>query len=153
MSIYVSWRKRLVALGLALWLIVGLLGSAPWASFGQGPPSPEVVGEAPRTPSPATAPTGPAPQHGRGFVPPPVDLSHLDGRWRLGASLASLASLPTQWDWREQGEHGSVTAVRDQGNCGSCYAFATLGSFESQLLIADEGTYDLSENHAAFCNY
>ncbi len=143
----ISWCKRLVALGLALWLIVGLLGSAPWASFGQGPPSPEVVGKAPRTPSLAPTPTGAALQHGRGYVPPPVDLSHLDGRWRVGPQLASL---PDQWDWREQ---GSVTAVRDQLNCGSCYAFATLASFESQLLIAGEGVYDLSENRAAFCNY
>ncbi len=147
MSIYVSWRKRLVALALALWLIVGLLGSAPWASFGQGPPSPEVVGEAPRTPSLAPIPTGAAPQHGRGYVPPPVDLSHLEGRWRPGPQLAQL---PQRWDWREE---GAVTRVQDQGPCGSCYAFATLGSFESQLLIAGEGTYDLSEMHAAHCNY
>jgi C1A family cysteine protease len=46
-----------------------------------------------------------------------------------------------------------VTAVEDQGNCGACYAFATLGSFESQLLINGQGTYDFSENHAAECVY
>ena len=145
MSIYVSWRKRLVALGLALWLLVGLLGSAPWASFGQGPPSPEVVGEAPRTPSPA--PTTAGQVHARGYVPPPVDLSHLDGRWRVGPQLAQL---PGSWDWRAEGK---VTGVQDQGDCGSCYAFATLGSFESQLLITGEGSYDLSEMHATHCHY
>ena len=147
----ISWRKRLVALGLALWLIIGLLGSALHTSSSHASPPPEgwqtpqLLGEAPRTPSPA--PTTASQVHGRGYVPPPVDLSHLDGRWRPGPQLASL---PDQWDWRDQ---GVVTRVQDQGACGACYAFATLATLESQLLMAGEGTYDFSEKHAIFCNY
>jgi len=150
----VSRRKHLFTLGLVLWLIVGLLGGALHASSSHASPpmegwqTPGFLGEAPRTPSPA--PTAGGQAHGRGYVPPRVDLSHLDGRWRTGADLAALASLPTQWDWRQQ---GAVTRVQDQGPCGACYAFGTLGSFESQLLIADASLYDLSEKHAAFCNY
>ncbi len=68
-----------------------------------------------------------------GYKASPVDLSHLkelsedqavvQGRQRLG--------LPSSYDLRPTGK---LTAVRDQGNCGSCWAFATYGSLESNLL-------------------
>ena len=145
------WRRRLLPLVLALWLATGILGSAPHAWAAQSSPHPEHPagherpGLALNSPSPT--PTSSRQPHARGYLPPPVDLSHLEGNWRPGPQLASL---PERWDWRD---HGAVTYVQDQGACGSCYAFGTLASFESQLLIAGEGTYDLSEKHAAQCNY
>jgi C1A family cysteine protease len=47
-------------------------------------------------------------------------------------------------------EDGMVTDVRDQGNCGSCWAFAALAAVESSLLINDEIT-DLSEQELVDC--
>lgn len=84
---------------------------------------------------------------GRGYVPPKVDLSHLNGQWRLAPQSATV---PIRWDWREQ---GMVTYVQDQGECGACYAFATLASMESQHLFQGQPEYDFSENNVIECNY
>ncbi len=65
------------------------------------------------------------------------------------ALRAESVTLPAKWDWREQ---NGVTDVRNQGNCGSCWAFATIGSFESQLKIKQDTTVDLSEQHLVSCN-
>jgi len=88
-----------------------------------------------------------------GFIPPPMDLSHLTGQ-RMPDSFVFQSPkgdiLPTSWDWRTQGK---VTPVGDQGYCGSCYAFASIGNIESKMLIDGAGTYDFSENHAKECNW
>ena len=57
--------------------------------------------------------------------------------------------LPASWDWRD---HNGVTAIRNQGGCGSCWAFGAIGSFESLLLIKDSISSDLSEQHLVSCN-
>ncbi len=85
---------------------------------------------------------------GRGFVPPRMDLSHLTGQ-RMPLRYVALQA-PAQWDWRAQGK---VTPVKNQGACGSCYAFASLANLESKLLVDGGGALDLSENNAKECNW
>jgi C1A family cysteine protease len=85
---------------------------------------------------------------GTGFIPPPMDLSHLKGQRMLDA--AATLALPSEWDWRDM---GMVTPVRDQASCGSCYAFGTLANFESKMLMDGAGTFNFSENHAKECNW
>jgi C1A family cysteine protease len=85
------------------------------------------------------------PVPGTGFIPPPVDLSHI----RAGLASRTL-TLPSRFDWREA---GMVTSVKHQGYCGSCYAFASIGCFEARLLVGGEGSYDLSENNVKECEW
>jgi C1A family cysteine protease len=96
------------------------------------------------------APTRPPPLNPppprTGYIPLPIDLSHLKGD-RMPVRVRS-EDLPTKWDWRDQ---GVVTAVQDQNPCGACYAFASLANFESKLQIDGAGTYDFSENNAKEC--
>ncbi|UCD95601.1 MAG: VCBS repeat-containing protein, partial [Candidatus Zixiibacteriota bacterium] len=83
-----------------------------------------------------------------GFIPPPIDLSHLKAQ-EIPDELKHIQP-PARWDWRE---HGIITPVQNQGNCGSCYAFASLANIESKLLIDGAGSYDFSENNVKECEW
>ncbi|XP_075707555.1 dipeptidyl peptidase 1 [Rhinoderma darwinii] len=41
--------------------------------------------------------------------------------------------LPDAWDWRNVQGVSFVSPVRNQGSCGSCYAFSTMGMLESRI--------------------
>lgn len=77
--------------------------------------------------------------HGLGYAPAPVYLPHLIG---AAAPRAVAAALPVSYDLRTTGK---LTPVKDQGACGSCWAFATMGSLESMLRPSE--TWDFSENN------
>ena len=53
-------------------------------------------------------------------------------------------------DWRATGD---VTEVRDQGRCGSCWAFSALGAVEAARLINFDIDEDLSEQELVNCVY
>ena len=99
--------------------------------------------------APQIAPSRPdvalEPEPGRGFIPPPFDLPPVDAPLPRG-----MLPLVARFDWRESGK---VTSVKNQGACGSCYAFAAAGNIESRLLIDGVGTVDISENNLKECEY
>ncbi|MFA8300183.1 MAG: GEVED domain-containing protein [Hyphomicrobiales bacterium] len=60
-----------------------------------------------------------------------------------------VRNLPSYYNLAEQGK---VTPVRDQGTCGSCWAFGSVAGFESKILKKDGNSRDLSEQYAVSCN-
>ncbi|XP_071520204.1 dipeptidyl peptidase 1-like [Panulirus ornatus] len=50
------------------------------------------------------------------------------------------AAMPATWDWRNISGISYVSPVRNQGNCGSCYAFASMGGLEARVRILTNNT-------------
>ena len=66
--------------------------------------------------------------------------------------LARSVGQPTSWDWRK---HGLVTRVKNQGQCGSCWAFSATEEIESQWLKAGHGdvnTLELAPQQIVDCD-
>jgi len=60
-----------------------------------------------------------------------------------------LPKLPAEVDWRTQ---GAVTPVKDQGQCGSCWAFSTTGVLEGFYFINNGKLLSFSEQQIVDCD-
>jgi C1A family cysteine protease len=80
-----------------------------------------------------------------GYIPRMTDSSYL-AETNQNKNYTAAAALPATFDWRASQK---VTPVKDQGTAGTCWAFGTLASLESRILIMDNQEYDLSELNLA----
>jgi C1A family cysteine protease len=115
--------------------------------------------------------TEPAGEYALGYVPGPDDhsleeresISNASNRrfMALASTAGAAPAYPPAIDWRQfpglaplpAGNY--VTAVRDQGTCGSCVAFGALAAFESAIKIKATNpatAIDLSEADLFYCH-
>ncbi|GKY95170.1 hypothetical protein MPSEU_000480500 [Mayamaea pseudoterrestris] len=59
-----------------------------------------------------------------------------------------VSRLPDQVDWRTK---GVTTPVKNQGMCGSCWAFASTAVLESHIAIQTDILFELSEQQIVSC--
>jgi len=61
----------------------------------------------------------------------------------------NITDPPTTWDWRTK---GATTAVKDQKQCGSCWAFSATENIESVNQIASKGLPTLGPQQIVDCD-
>jgi C1A family cysteine protease len=97
-------------------------------------------------------------------------LSEKEKKMRLGASenddlvaeflsspetapVPAIEGAPYTVDWRNVTGVSYVSPIKNQGSCGSCWAFATTAGLESQVMIATAGMpIDISEQILVSCS-
>jgi C1A family cysteine protease len=97
-----------------------------------------------------------------GVTPPPGELTAEQAAQRAAQMQASIRAealmavgAPSAYDLRNVGGGNYVTAIKDQGSCGSCVAFGAVAAVESTLRVqrGDPNlVVDLSEAHLFFCH-
>jgi cathepsin C len=75
---------------------------------------------------------GGVPKYGRFPFPSTTPASH--------KVLLKANQLPDRFDWRDVSGDSYVSPVRNQGGCGSCYAFSSMGMLEARYRLLTNNT-------------
>ena len=72
-----------------------------------------------------------------------------------GVGVPAPLALPTSFDWRSVSSNNWMTPIKDQGQCGSCWAFGALAAVEARMKLAANNPGllpDLSEQQMLSCS-
>jgi C1A family cysteine protease len=87
-----------------------------------------------------------------GVLPPRSTVSYTNPKY--SQRLPGSPALPARFDWRNYNGQNYVSSVKDQGQCGSCWAFAVTAALESKAMITQSKSdnLDLSEQIVLSCS-
>lgn len=87
------------------------------------------------------------------FVIPDYEPATNDGIATAATTEEEEDPYVKEWDWRNRHGKNWMTPVKDQGGCGSCWAFATLGTLEAYINLYYNRllNLDLSEQELVSC--
>jgi C1A family cysteine protease len=74
----------------------------------------------------------------------------VDGAVPVLVDVARAGDIPDTWSWVDQGK---TTAVKDQGQCGSCWAFSATEGVESAWMMANNSQVVLSPQQVVSCDH
>merc|ERR1719469_1303592 len=91
-----------------------------------------------------------------GSIPPVISMGFSKSKGFQGkpshsetVPLLELTDVPSSYDWRQQ---GYTNAVKDQGQCGSCWAFAAVANIEGAGFVSTGKLASLSEQQLNDCD-
>ncbi|MBR0044867.1 MAG: hypothetical protein IJP56_08535, partial [Synergistaceae bacterium] len=92
----------------------------------------------------------------RGYIPDPVDLSHLNDNppiLNFNKPQSKLINVRDAANYTIYKSNPNLTDVKNQGGYGTCWAHAAIGALEANARKNSLGNLDLSEFHMAYFVY
>jgi len=68
---------------------------------------------------------------------------------QIEPTILDAVNIPSEYDWRN---HGAVNPVKNQGQCGSCWAFSATCSMEGHHAIQSGNLISLAEQELVDCD-
>lgn len=65
------------------------------------------------------------------------------------AAPPSMLVLPPSFDWREK---MVLSPIKNQGSCGSCWAFSLTATLSDSMAVKNKGFYNMSQQFLVSCN-